>query len=70
MATEQLLGTFMTVGKCIPWAVLPREGKILHGTRELWEPDTATEQLTRIWEALSVPGEILDNPKEDLVFFK
>lgn len=62
MATEQLLGTFMTVGKCIPWAVLPREGKMLNGRKEPWEPDTAIEQLTMMQEAVSVPGEILDNP--------
>lgn len=62
VATEQLLGTFMTVGKWIPWTVLPRKGKMLNGKKEPWEPDTATEQLTMEQEALSVPGEILDNP--------
>lgn len=62
VATEQLLGTFMTVGKWVPWTVLPRKGKMLNGKKGLWEPDTATEQLTMMQEALSVPGEILDNP--------
>lgn len=62
VATEQLLGTFMTVGKWVPWTVLPGKGKMLNGKKGLWEPDTATEQLTMMQEALSVPGEILDNP--------
>lgn len=35
---------------------------MLNGEKGLWEPDTATEQLTMMQEALSVPGEILDNP--------
>lgn len=62
VATEQLLGTFMTVGKCIPRTLLLRRGKILNGKKEPWEPDTAIEQLTMMQEALSVPGGILDNP--------
>lgn len=55
MATEQLLGTFMTVGEWIPWTVLPRKGKMLNGEKEPWEPDTAEKQLAMIQEALSVP---------------
>lgn len=62
VATEQLLGTFMTVGKWIPWTVLPRKGKMLTGKKEPWEPDTAKEQLIVMQEAVSEPGEVLDNP--------
>lgn len=62
VATEQLLGTFMTVGKWIPWTLLPRRGKVLNGKKEPWESDTAGKQLAMIQEALSVPGGIFDNP--------
>lgn len=62
VATEQLLGTFMTVGKWIPGTVLPRKGKMITGKKEPWEPDTAKEQLTVMQKALSEPGEVLDNP--------
>lgn len=61
VATEQLLGTFMTVGKWIPWILQPSEEECLM-KKELWDSDTVTEQLTMIQEAgkpLSVPEEIV-----------
>lgn len=42
---------------------VPSRAKMLNGgKKEPWEPDTAEKQFTMIQEALSVPGEVLDNP--------
>lgn len=60
VATEQLLGTFMTVGKWIPWAVPAQYKNVFNGEKEPW--DAGMEQLTvmqEVGKSLSVPRDIL-----------